>query len=75
LDVENEWCIKNDSIFYYPSDKTDINKRLKIVPTESRVLEVKGISPQHLIENVVFENLNFSCSDFTNTCRIWRDTL
>ena len=71
LDAENEWCIKKDSIYYYPSDKTDINKRLIIVPTEARVLEIKGKSPQQLIENVVFENLYFTGSDFTNAWRIF----
>ena len=45
LDTENEWCIKNDSIYYFPSSKTDINKRLIIAPTEARVMEIKGRSP------------------------------
>lgn len=71
LDSENEWCIKNDSIYYYPSDKTDINKRLIIAPTETRVLEIKGSSPQQLIENVTVENLYFCGSDFTNAWRIF----
>lgn len=71
LDEEKEWCTKNDSIYYYPSDKTDINKRLIIAPTTARVLEIKGTTPQQLVENITFDKLYFCGSDFTNSWRIF----
>jgi hypothetical protein len=71
LDEENEWCIKNDSVYYFPSDKSDINKRLIIAPTESRVIEIKGSTASQLIENISFENLHFQGSDFVNSWEIF----
>jgi hypothetical protein len=71
LDVENEWCIKKDSIYYYPSGKANINSRLIVAPAQARVIEIQGRSTQQLIENVGFENLEFCGSDFTNAWRIF----
>jgi hypothetical protein len=71
LDEENEWCLKNDSVYYFPSDKSDINKRLIIAPTVPRVIEIKGSSASQLIENISFENLHFQGSDFVNSWEIF----
>jgi len=71
LDEENEWCIKNDSVYYYPAYKTDINKHLIVAPTEARVIELKGSTPSNLIENITFENITFIGSDFAKSWRIF----
>ena len=71
LDKENEWCVHNDSIYYYPSDQTDINRRLIVAPTEPRIFDIRGNTPQNLIKNLTFENLYFNGSNFTGSWRIF----
>lgn len=75
LDVENEWCIMGDSIYYYPSDHSDINKRLILVPLNERVIEFKGSTPGQMVENISFEILFFRGSDFTNSWEIFKKNL
>lgn len=72
LDDDNEWCIKNDWIYYYPADNSDINDRLITAPAVPRVLEIMGSSISQLVENISFENLYFLGSDFTNSWEIFK---
>jgi hypothetical protein len=75
LDNENEWCIKGNYIYYYPVNPSDINNRLIVAPTVERVIEIKGHSRKQLIENVLFENIHFYGSDFTDSWRIFKGEL
>ena len=69
LDAEGEWCInKKDGYLYYWPLNNDLSLQDKkiILPVLSRLIEIKGISEDHLAENITFKGLNLQTPENTS---------
>lgn len=76
LDAEGEWCInKKDGYLYYWPLNNDLSLQDKkiILPVLSRLIEIKGISEDHLAENITFKGLNFIGSNFSSSWKIFKE--